>query len=160
MADTPKHSVSVAGIVIRNDGRILAIQRRDNHQWEPPGGVLELGETFEAGVRREVYEETGVAVEVERLTGVYKNLPRGIVAMVFRCHPHGEADSDTEEASRIHWLTTEEVTKHMSPAYAVRVTDAFSDTPAVRAHDGTDLISVPASATSGIGREHIGGNIR
>jgi len=53
--------------------------------------VLELGEAFEAGVRREVLEETGVEVKVERLFGVYKNLPRGIVAMVFRCHPRTEA---------------------------------------------------------------------
>jgi 8-oxo-dGTP diphosphatase len=66
----------------------LAFQRRDNQQWEPPGGVLELNETFEDGVRREVREETGVDVEVERLTGVYKNMPRGIVAaLVFRCRP-------------------------------------------------------------------------
>lgn len=65
MADTPKHSVSVAGIVIRDDGRILTIQRRDNQHWEPPGGVLELDETFEAGVRREVREETGVHIEVK-----------------------------------------------------------------------------------------------
>ena len=86
MVDTPKHSVSVAGIVVRDDGRILAIQRRDNQHWEPPGGVLELDETFEEGVRREVREETGVDVEVERLTGVYKNMPRCIVALVFRCH--------------------------------------------------------------------------
>jgi ADP-ribose pyrophosphatase YjhB (NUDIX family) len=83
MGDTPKHSVSVAGVVVRDDGRILAVQRRDNMHWEPPGGVLELGETFEEGVRREVAEETGVLVEVERLTGAYKNLSRGIVALVF-----------------------------------------------------------------------------
>jgi ADP-ribose pyrophosphatase YjhB (NUDIX family) len=43
-------------------------------------------------VRREVAEETGVDVEVGRLTGVYKNLERGIVALVFRCRPvAGEA---------------------------------------------------------------------
>ena len=87
MTDTPKHSVSVAGIVVRDDGHILVIQRRDNQQWEPPGGVLELNETFEEGVCREVREETGVDVAVERLTGVYKNMPRGIVALVFRCRP-------------------------------------------------------------------------
>ncbi|MCU1529431.1 MAG: hydrolase [Frondihabitans sp.] len=140
MADTPKHSVSVAGIVIRDDGRILAIQRRDNQHWEPPGGVLELDETFEAGVRREVREETGVEVEVERLSGVYKNLPRGIVAMVFRCHPRSEAVSSTDEASRIGWLTVDEITKHMDPAYAVRVTDAFEYTPASRTHDGVRIV--------------------
>jgi 8-oxo-dGTP diphosphatase len=141
VADTPKHSVSVAGIVIRADGRILAIQRRDNQHWEPPGGVLELDETFEAGVRREVREETGVEVEVERLTGVYKNLPRGIVAMVFRCHPRSEAVTSTDEASRIGWLTVDEITEHMDPAYAVRVTDALSDGPVTRTHDGTNLIT-------------------
>jgi hypothetical protein len=36
VSDTPKHSVSVAGIVVRDDGRVLAIHRRDNHHWEPP----------------------------------------------------------------------------------------------------------------------------
>ena len=82
MPATPKHSVSVAGIVVRDDGRVLVIKRDDNGHWEAPGGVLELDESFEAGVRREVLEETGLEVAVDRLTGVYKNLAHGIVAPV------------------------------------------------------------------------------
>ncbi len=109
MSDTPKHSVSVAGIVVRDDGRILAVQRRDNAHWEPPGGVLELGETFEDGVRREVAEETGVTVDVERLTGAYKNLTRGVVALVFRCHPVRRTPTATDEAQRVRWLTPDEI---------------------------------------------------
>src|SRR5689334_19433876 len=124
MADSPKHSVSVAGIVVRDDGRVLAIQRRDNQQWEPPGGVLELDETFEQGVRREVREETGVDVEVDRLTGVYKNMPRGVVALVFRCRPLNSATASTAEAGRVDWLTVDEITSNMSEAYAIRVVDA------------------------------------
>lgn len=139
MADTPKHSVSVAGIVVRDDGRILAIQRRDNQHWEPPGGVLELDETFEEGVRREVREETGVDVDVERLTGVYKNMSRGVVALVFRCRPFGAAVASTDEAKRIDWLTVDEITSSMTEAYAVRVTDALADRPQTRAHDGVVL---------------------
>ena len=46
-----------------DDGRVLVIRRRDNGRWEPPGGVLELDETFEAGVRREVHEETASGCE-------------------------------------------------------------------------------------------------
>ena len=69
MSDMPKYSVSVAGIVVRDDGRILAVRRRDNHHWEPPGAALEPAETFDQGVRREVLEETGIEVQVERLTG-------------------------------------------------------------------------------------------
>jgi len=34
--------------VVNDDGNVLVIQRRDNGHWEPPGGVLELGESFEA----------------------------------------------------------------------------------------------------------------
>ncbi|MFC5232136.1 NUDIX domain-containing protein [Pseudonocardia zijingensis] len=47
----PTHSVAVAGVVVRDGGRVLVVQRRDNGRWEAPGGVLELGETFEEGVR-------------------------------------------------------------------------------------------------------------
>jgi len=65
MAATPKHSVSVAGIVVSDDDRVLVIRRDDNGHWEAPGGVLELGESFEDGVRREVLEETGLAISVD-----------------------------------------------------------------------------------------------
>jgi 8-oxo-dGTP diphosphatase len=74
------HSVSVAGVVIDDHGRALLIQRLDNHRWEPPGGVLELDESIDDGLRREVREETGLDVEPEAVTGVYKNMTRGIVA--------------------------------------------------------------------------------
>jgi len=141
MGETPKHSVSVAGIVIRSDGRILVVQRRDNSHWEPPGGVLELGETFEEGVRREVAEETGVRIEVERLTGAYKNLTRGIVALVFRCRPVAGSASTSDESRNVQWFTADEVRHSMDPAYAIRVLDALSDGAAARAHDGVQLIA-------------------
>jgi 8-oxo-dGTP diphosphatase len=138
--DTPMHSVSVAGVVVRDDGRVLAVRRRDNHHWEPPGGVLELAETFDQGVRREVFEETGIKVRVERLSGVYKNMPRGIVALVFRCSPVGGRLTTTDEALSARWLGVEEIRQHMDPAYVVRVTDAFVEGVPARVHDGVDLV--------------------
>ena len=138
MATTPRHSVSVAGIVIRDDDRVLVIKRDDNGHWEAPGG--ELDESFEDGVRREVLEETGLEITVERLTGVYKNLARGIVALVYRCRPAGGEPHPTEEAREIRWMTREEVESAMVPAFAVRVLDAFAEAPQSRAHDGVSLI--------------------
>ncbi|WP_198659270.1 NUDIX hydrolase [Nocardiopsis sp. FIRDI 009] len=139
---TPLHSVSVAGAVIREDGRMLAIQRRDNGRWEPPGGVLELEETPEEGVVREVLEETGIRVEVERLTGVYKNMARGIVALVFLCKPSGGEARVTPEATAVEWLTPDQVEKHMGEVYAVRLLDAATPgVPHVRHHDGVHLSS-------------------
>lgn len=138
---TPQHSVSAAGIVIDTTGqRVLLTQRRDNGRWEPPGGVLELGETIEDAVIREVEEETGARVEVERLTGVYKNMRQGIVAVVFRCRLLSEPLSHTDEATSVAWHDLDDVPSLMKPAYAARVLDALDYDPHVRAHDGVDIL--------------------
>ncbi|MFI9364005.1 NUDIX hydrolase [Kitasatospora sp. NPDC053057] len=141
-AITPLHSVSVAGVVVREDGRVLAIRRADNGAWEPPGGVLELAESIEDGVRREVYEETGIKVGVERLTGVYKNVSRGVVALVFRCRPESGAERLSDESVEVAWLTPDEVSDRMAEVYAVRVLDALREdtTPSIRSHDGRRLL--------------------
>lgn len=143
MPETPPlHSVSVAAAIVADDGRVLAIQRRDNGAWEPPGGVLELGETIEAGLRREVHEETGLHVEPERLTGVYKNMTRGIVALVFRCRVTAGALHTTDETKDARWLAPEEIPTLMTTAYAVRLQDALvADHPQIRAHNGIDLVA-------------------
>jgi 8-oxo-dGTP diphosphatase len=140
MRNTPKHSVSVAGVVVRDDGRVLVIRRDDNGHWEAPGGVLELDESFEDGVRREVLEETGLTVTVERLTGVYKNLAHGIVALVYRCRSAGGDTRPTAEAVEVCWMTSEQVRSAMNPAFAIRVLDAFDDRVHSRSHDGVNVV--------------------
>jgi ADP-ribose pyrophosphatase YjhB (NUDIX family) len=140
--DSPRHSVSVAGVIL-DAGRshVLLIKRRDNGRWEPPGGVLELSESIDAGLRREVREETGVEVDVEALTGVYKNMKQGIVALVFRCNARTDPLREAEEAVAVAWQPIAEVDKIMTPAYAVRVRDALVQGHAVaRAHDGVRLL--------------------
>lgn len=162
---SPRHSVSVAAVVIDDHDRTLLIQRRDNGHWEPPGGVLELGEQIIDGLRREVAEETGLQVQPSALTGVYKNMTQGVVALVFRCRPAGgspagggeagggEAGSEGSgpaispaagggETAAVRWASRQEVADLADPAFAVRVFDAidFVMPPAVRAHDGVRLI--------------------
>jgi ADP-ribose pyrophosphatase YjhB (NUDIX family) len=133
--------VSVAAAVVNDDGRLLTIRRRDNGHWEPPGGVLELEETIEDGLVREVHEETGLTVQPERVTGVYKNMERGIVALVFRCSVVAGAQTTTVEAAEVAWLTAEEVRGRLDEAYAVRLLDGLIDgPPKVRVHDGVRLV--------------------
>jgi 8-oxo-dGTP diphosphatase len=141
MPELPRHSVSVTGIVFRYDGRVLAIQRCDDGKWVPPGGVLELDETPSEGVAREVLEETGIQVKAEQLTGVYKNMPRGIVSLTFRCSIIGGRTHPTDEARKVAWLTVDEAECDMPEARAIRITDALNDNgPFVRVHDGTKLL--------------------
>jgi ADP-ribose pyrophosphatase YjhB (NUDIX family) len=138
--DGPRHSVSVSAVIVDDEGRILAIPTGDNDHWEPPGGVLELDESILDGLVREVHEETGLIVTPDRLTGVYKNMLRGIVALVFRCRiTYGKAAA-TAESYECAWLSRSDVVERMAEAYATRVMDALdSETPPVRTHDGERL---------------------
>src|SRR6266700_3577046 len=141
MPELPPHSVSVTGIVFRDDGRVLAIQRREDGRWVPPVGVREIDETPADGVAREVLEETGIQVHAEQLTGVYKNMRLGVVSLAYRCRVIGGVTHQSDEARKVAWLTVEEATRQMPEARAVRVSDAMNGTaPAVRIHDGTNLL--------------------
>ncbi|MCX4746758.1 hypothetical protein OG455_14720 [Kitasatospora sp. NBC_01287] len=81
---------------------------------------------------------------VERLTGVYKNMTRGVVALVFRCRPVGGAVRTSDESTAVRWLTEQDVRTHLHEVYGVRLLDALAATgstaPRVRAHDGRVLI--------------------
>jgi ADP-ribose pyrophosphatase YjhB (NUDIX family) len=122
----------------------MVTQRRDNGHWEAPGGVLELGESIEDGLVREVAEETGLTVEIERLTGVYKNMARGIIGLVFRAHAVSGTAQPTDEVGRVEWLSPDQVRQLMDEAYAVRVLDALTPGDVkVRAHDGVRLVAMP-----------------
>jgi ADP-ribose pyrophosphatase YjhB (NUDIX family) len=134
--------VSVAAVVVDDRDRALLIRRRDNGHWEPPGGILELDEDIADGLRREVAEETGLQVEPSALTGVYKNMSRGIVALVFRCRQAGGALTTASETAEVRWANRDEVAELADQAYVMRVLDAldFATPPAIRAHDGVRLI--------------------
>ena len=142
MTDNSRHSVSVAAVVTNDQGQVLVIQRRDTGDWQLPGGVLELDERIEDGLRREVEEETGIKVEPIRLTGVYKNTTLGVVALVFRARQVGGEPHPTPEAARVAWWTPSQVSSHMTEAFAVRILDALDlqANPAIRTHDGLRLI--------------------
>jgi 8-oxo-dGTP diphosphatase len=137
----PKHSVSVGAAIIDDRGRFLAIQRRDTGEWVIPGGIVELDENLLDALRREVLEETGLEIEPEILTGVYKNMRLGVVSLVFRCHPIGGTLHETAEARDMAWLTENEIPDRMIESFATRLIDAnASDGPKIRAHDGAHFL--------------------
>ena len=104
--------VGVGAAVLDEAGRVLLIRRRFEPlagQWSLPGGMLEVGETLEAGVAREVAEETGLQVAVGPVIEVFDRIMRDagekvqfhFVLVDYLCRPIGgslAAGSDVDAA--------------------------------------------------------------
>jgi 8-oxo-dGTP diphosphatase len=94
-------------LVDRPDRPIVLIERRfPPPGWALPGGFVELGETVEAAAVREALEETGLAVTLVRLLGVYSDPlrdPRGhTVGIVYIGRANGEPRAaDDAKAVRV-----------------------------------------------------------
>jgi 8-oxo-dGTP diphosphatase len=100
---TPK--LTVDGVVVTGEGVVLIRRKNPPFQgmWALPGGFVEVGETTENACAREVKEETGLEVEIERLLGVYSEPDRDprehLVSAVYIVRPvGGELKADTDAA--------------------------------------------------------------
>jgi ADP-ribose pyrophosphatase YjhB (NUDIX family) len=60
-------------VVADSDGRILLQRRSDSGNWARSGGVMDIGETLAECAIREVREETGFDVRIERIVGIYSD---------------------------------------------------------------------------------------
>ncbi len=75
----PDHPiVGVGGVVIHQERVLLVRRGREplKGEWSIPGGMLELGEKLEDGVRRELLEETGLEVEPLALIATFDRISR------------------------------------------------------------------------------------
>lgn len=130
--------VAVAAVVQSNTGDILMIERTDNKLWALPGGAQDLGETTREAVIREVYEETGINVEVRGITGIYSD-PRHIIAydngevrqefsIVFRAHPTGGQIRPSSESKQVHWVPQGKIKNlDIHPSMKLRIQHALEN---------------------------------
>ena len=65
--------VGSSAIVTDENGKILLQRRSDSGNWALPGGAMDIGETFAQSAVREVKEETGFDVRIDRIVGIYSD---------------------------------------------------------------------------------------
>ncbi|HEX2172358.1 MAG TPA: NUDIX hydrolase [Dehalococcoidia bacterium] len=114
------HSIGVGGLVIKED-RVLLIQRAQNPgkgRWTIPGGFVENDEVMDLAVVREVFEETGIETEIERLYAVrHRVTPTDSnVYFVFKLRAIGgeltsSFDPEPEEIAHAGFYSLEEMDK-------------------------------------------------
>lgn len=118
-----------AKALIVHHGKILVIKERIKQDrtmtiiYDFPGGGIELGETVAEALHREVFEEVGLKVRIEKPVGSWDFLVKGknqlgsvhIICLGFQCELSGDAPINTtnnpaqEDIIEATWLSREEI---------------------------------------------------
>ncbi len=129
--------LNFAAVCIRDGNRVLLQRRGDNDAWGFPGGSIELWESAEEAAIREAAEETGLAIKVDGLLGVYSKYqhvyPSGDIAQpitIFFCGVPigGQLRGDGVETLDLRYFTLDE----MPPLFNQQHRDALNDLAAGR----------------------------
>lgn len=132
-----REPLRVVQAVIRSERGVLLTVRSDLRGFELPGGNLRPGEDEPSALRREVREETGLHVEVERLSGEYIRTGfRPHTARVYRCRPRGGHLRPSRETPVVRWFAPDALPDTLFPWYRAPVADALAARPdPVRRHE-------------------------
>ena len=127
--------------VVRRDDHLLMVQRADNLTWTPVTGCVDPGEEPATAAVREVLEETGVHVRVERLAMVsaadnWVTHPNGdqsvFLDLAFACRwLEGEPFVGDDESVDVRWWPLDRLPA-MPPVFLPRIEAALSDEIAAR----------------------------
>ncbi len=119
----PVRPLVAVGAVVVDDSRVLLVRRAQDPSkglWSVPGGLIELGETAEEAARREVKEETGIDVQIERLLDVTDNIVRDdkgkirfhYVLIDFLARPMTRTAESRSDVSDVKWVLLDDISTY------------------------------------------------
>jgi len=117
--------------------QVLLTRRTDNGMWCLPGGMIEPGETVAEGCEREILEETGLKVRINRFTGIYSdpnelviypdNNRAHIIALNFEVELVGGVMRLSNETEAIRFFPiTEALEMDLFHSHVLRIRDALA----------------------------------
>ena len=123
MKPYPDRPVVGVGAVVLDEHRVLLVKRGHaplKGRWSLPGGAVEVGETLEEAVAREVLEETGVTIEVGPIVEVLDRISRDVdgrvehhfVLVDFVARPSGGVLRSASDADDAQWVLVSELEKY------------------------------------------------
>lgn len=118
---------SVVAVIIDNEEQVLLTKRKVppfQGDWVMPGGKIDLGEPIVQALKREVWEEVGLEVEVGALIDVFEHVTPGednyhFIIIYYRCTPlYCDVTHNDEEVAEARWVKVSELDRYPVPAGA------------------------------------------
>jgi ADP-ribose pyrophosphatase YjhB (NUDIX family) len=128
----PAHPVVGVGAVVVRDGKALIVKRAHEPrkgEWSLPGGLLELGESLQDAVRREIKEETSLDIDVGPVIETFDRVHRDdhgkiryhFVIVDYVCWPNGGEAVPGSDAEDVAWVSADEIDDYKVNAHAKAV---------------------------------------
>jgi 8-oxo-dGTP diphosphatase len=118
---------SVVAVIVNSDNQVLLTKRNIQPflgEWVMPGGKIDLGEPIMEALKREVREEVGLEVEVDRLIDVFEHVTPGednyhFIILYYLCTPSFcDITHNRDEVAEALWVGHDELAKYKMPAGA------------------------------------------
>lgn len=115
-------------VIILNAHNEVLLQKRHDGTWGLPGGLMDLGESFEEVAKREVFEETGLLVDNLKLLNVYSGseyylkVANGdelysVTAVYYTRDVSGELNVDYNESEKMQYFPINQLPTELTDEY-------------------------------------------
>lgn len=124
MVDLARHLVVALVFIRQGDAILLVKQSAGEKYWSLPGGLVELGESVEQAAAREVLEETGLTVRIQRVVGLYSKPVEGSLAITFEATViSGALRPGADEIAECRYFALDNLPGHARAHFRERIDD-------------------------------------
>jgi len=136
-------TIGAFAILLDDDGRVLCVkQTYPPYEWTLPGGRVEANESPLAALHREIMEETGCRIAVERYIGTYARIDVDDLVLLFGARILERAAwAPNHEIADLGFFAPEALPQPMNPRHRQRIEDAVDGRSGlVRVYDAPDRL--------------------